>query len=352
MLNKFICFKKERYTPNSQLAKIHLTFDNESNSSEDISLAPSTPINISPKEDILYVILPYFNFCKSTRRKQLFIEFINRIKNINNIRIVVVEGTIENFTLPKVINGVFSHHGFKYKTQFWCKENLINLAVHTLPTTWKYMAWIDADITFLNNNWVNLTIEELKKYNFVQLFETAVNMGPNEEAIKIDRSFGYMYKNSNNEWVADHRYGYWHCGYAWSCNRYAFDKLNGIIDIDILGSGDLHLALALIQKIDKSVKPKEIPKYLDILKDYETLIRIYNITLSYIPGTILHHWHGRFQDRKYVERWSILIDNKYEPNIDIIRNSDGQIELSEKGKRMEKEIQQYFIDRQEDNMSI
>lgn len=307
-------------------------------------------------EITLYVILPYFNFCKSRRRYILFMEFLERIKKYENIKIVISEATnTEEFDLPNDLEGLYSHHGYKLNSEYWCKENLINLAVKQLPLNWKYIAWIDADLTFLNENWVSDTIEALKESEFVQLFETAIHMGPHEEAMKIDKSFGYMHKKSNTEWRSDCKYGYWHCGFAWACNRYAYDKTNGLIDYSILGSGDYHMAMALINKVEDSFpreKDRIHPSYYQKLKDYEALIRIYKIRLSYTPGTILHHWHGRREDRKYVERWNILYDHNYNPDEDIEYDEDGLLNLSNYGKRMEMDIIQYFIERREDNMTL
>jgi len=306
------------------------------------------------KDDILYVILPYFNFCNSKRRYNLFIEFIERLSKYDRIKIIVSEATnTDTYQLPNNMENIYQHHGYKLHSEYWCKENLINVAIHNLPINWKYVAWIDADITFLNDNWVNDTIEELNKSAFIQLFTTAVYLGPNNEAMRIDKSFGYMHKNSNTDWQTDHKYGFWHCGFAWACTRYAYEKTNGLIDYAILGSGDHHMALALINKVEQSCPNNITDKsFLEKLKDYQSLIRIYKFNLSYINGTILHHWHGRLQDRKYVERWEIFIKHKYNPEVDIYYNDVGLINLTETGKRMENDIIQYFIDRKEDNIEL
>ena len=306
-------------------------------------------------EEVLYVIVPYFNFCKSQRRYDLFLEFIERLSKYDKVKIVISEATnTDTFDLPDDMEFVYQHHGFKLESEYWCKENLINVAVRSLPLTWKYIAWIDADLTFLNDNWVEETLNELKIAHFVQLFASAVYLGPNEEAMRVDRGFGYMYKNSKHDWRSDHKYGFWHCGFAWACNKYAYEKTNGLIDYAILGSGDHHMALSYIQKVEMSFpKNNKIHEsFFQKLKDYQALVRIHKLRLSYIEGTILHHWHGSLEDRKYVERWDIFYKHNYNPEEDIVYNHEGLINLSEKGKRMEIDIVQYFIDRREDNTVV
>lgn len=306
-----------------------------------------------PDEKFLYVILPYFNYCNFHRRTQLFLEFIARIKENPVVRIVVVEASSPeyDFLLPRKIPGVYKHIGFKCKDHVWIKENLINLAVKQLPRMWRYMAWVDADITFLNTSWADDTIYALThKYDVAQIYQTCVNMGPENEALKIDRSFGYMYRESGHPYHKAAKYGFWHPGFAWACSRRAYEQMGGLIDFGILGSGDRHMALALIGLVDISHPGNIHENYKKHLLWFQQQAK--GLELGWIPGTILHHWHGRLEDRKYQERWNILTKGEYDPDTDIVRSKDGLIELTEKGKRLSEQLTNYFIGRREDNMSM
>jgi len=310
--------------------------------------------SVSPKIDnYIYIVLPYFNFCKYDNRKRLFIEFIERIKHVNGIRLVVSEGKLstDNFDLPEQIPGVYKHFRFVYNNVLWLKENLINLATRKLPDTWKYMAWIDADITFVNDHWVNDTIKAFRKYDVIYLWETCVNLGKNGDACdKPDKSFGYMSINSKQPYHPKAKYGFWHPGYAVACTRKAYDKMCGLIDFAILGSGDRHMALALIGKVEWSAPGNIHEGYLVRLKAFQE--RCSGLQLGYIQGTIVHHWHGDKADRKYVERWDILTKGKYNPQNDLRKNNLGLIELTVDGKRLEPPIQDYFKGRNEDGKAI
>jgi hypothetical protein len=296
--------------------------------------------------DALYVILPYFNFCQFKRRRTLFTEFIERIRGVPGIRIVVSEALFPgNRGLPR-FSGVFQHLRFRTDDHVWLKENLINLAVSKLPDEWKYVAWIDADLTFLNTHWVRDTIEELQVYDVVQMFHTCVNLGPCDEAIKIDRSFGYMHAKSGTPYTKTDRYGFWHPGYAWACTRQQWNKMHGLVDWAILGSGDRHMALAWIGKVDLSYPGDVHSNYVSMLKEYQ--VKCEGTKLGYVHGTIMHHWHGRFEDRKYRERWIILTKGKFDPLEDLFTNKQGLIQLSKPGKRFELDLKDYFVGRQED----
>ncbi len=76
------------------------------------SLENALPIDIpTSSKELLYIILPYFNYCSFKKRTTLFIDFIERYKNTSGIRIVVVEGILQDSEeqLPTFKNGVFMH---------------------------------------------------------------------------------------------------------------------------------------------------------------------------------------------------------------------------------------------------
>jgi hypothetical protein len=300
------------------------------------------PIACRPGPDVLYVVLPYFNYCGFKRRQELFIKFVNEIQNVKGVRIIVSE-LVGPAPLPKL--PVWKHIKNRSDTPVWMKEKLINVAIKTLPEDWKYTAWIDADITFLNPDWVQDTIEALQTNDVVQMFRTAVNLGPNNEAIKIDKGFGYMHADSGTPYVKTDKYGYWHPGYAWACTRKAFRTMgSSLLDWAILGSGDRHMAMAWVGRVLDSCPGNIHMNYKIMLMEYQH--KCQKFKLSYVPGTILHHWHGRFEDRKYKERWDVLVRHAFDPIADVTMS----LRLTPTGKRMEKDLKAYFEGRREDSV--
>lgn len=303
------------------------------------------PSCFKPEKDFLYVILPYFNFAGFSRRRELFIEFINRISSIKDLRIVVCEA-IGPSRLPSCL-GVFKHHKVTTDCRIWLKENLVNIGVNELPKDWKYVAWIDADIQFLNENWARETILELQVADVAQLFQTCVNLGPRQESLKIDKSFGYMHKDGGTPYTKTDRYGFWHPGYAWACTRWAWVKMGGVIDWGILGSGDRHMALAFIDRVLDSAPGNIHQNYKMLLERFQKKCK--GLRLSYVKGTILHFWHGKFENRKYRERWDILTKLKYDPLSDVHFTDSGLIYLTTNGSRFQAALDEYFQGRKEDD---
>ena len=293
----------------------------------------------------LYVIIPYFNFCASSRRHNLFIEFFARYVNTPQVRFVVVE-CIGKKPLPSMRN-VFMHIKIETNDVLWIKESLINVAIERLPRCWNYVAWIDADITFINEDWASDTIEALKTFDIVQCFHTAVHLGPIGEPINQDKSFGYMHVSSGTPYVKNDKYGFWHPGFAWACTRSAYKKMGRLLDWAILGSGDRHLALALIGRVLESAPRTVHGNYKTLLATFQDSVR--GLKLGWVPGTIVHHWHGSLKDRKYKERWDILTSGQYDPLADTGLTRHGLIQFTPQGKRFVQPIKQYFHDRKEDD---
>lgn len=306
--------------------------------------------------NILYCIIPYFNFVNSKKRKQLFLDFINRYNKIHNLKIFVIEAALINteFDLPNDIEGIHNYVGIYINNMIWIKENLINIALKQLPSDWNYCVWIDADITFLNNNWVNESINQLQKNDIIQLFESAINLGPTGECFKLDQGFVKQYLTSNKEYDKTHKYGYWHPGYAWGINKNVYNKFvaknfSPLPDFPILGSGDHHMSLSFIDKADISYPNNISDEYKEKVLNYQKVCKKNGISLGYVNGTIIHHWHGSLKNRKYVERWQILAKNNYNPYTDIKYNHLGIIEFTEEGSRLIQPIIEYFNQRNEDS---
>lgn len=296
----------------------------------------------------LYLVIPYFNFCKFESRKRLLLDFIHRIRHIKQLRIVLVECRLEDtdYQLP-YFHDIFMHVRCTTKYQLWLKENLINIGIYHMPKTWRYVAWVDADLTFVNDRWVEDTISELNKYDVVQMFQKALFMGPNSEVQKEDRGFAYMFKESGRPYTKTYKYGFWHPGFAWACTRGAYRQMKRLIDWGILGSGDHHMALALIGKVEQSHPGGIHANYARRLAEFQK--RCHGLRLGYVRGVILHHYHGRIEDRKYRERWDILTKNAYDPDSDITINNIGLVQFTLKGRdRLHASMMEYFVGRRED----
>lgn len=245
-------------------------------------------------------------------------------------------------------------HNIRVRTssELWHKENLINIGVAHLPENWKYVAWVDADLTFTNENWTKDTIDALQHHNIVQLFQTAIDLGPHDEFLNKFEGFGYKYRISNKIDFCKN-YSAPHPGFAWACTRYAWESMGGLLEFGILGSGDRSMAYAWIGIVEKSVAKGMNKNYVAMLKAFQENCR-YTIkkNIGFVKGCIIHSWHGRKQDRQYSSRWQILVRNDFDPITDLKKNSQGVLEFTGNKPNLIFDINKYFKQRNEDSKEL
>ena len=116
------------------------------------------------------------------------------------------------------------------------------------------------------------------------------------------------------------------------------------------------MSLAMIGKAEKSV-PKNIgKKYLNELLIWQERSEVFiKRDMGFVPGTILHYFHGKKKDRKYVERWEIITKNEFDPDDDLKTDWQGlwQLEVNNpRQRRIRDEIRAYFRQRNEDSIDL
>jgi hypothetical protein len=251
------------------------------------------------------------------------------------------------------------------KDELWFKENLLNIGLARLTQAYpnaKYIAWIDHDVVFARPNWVGETIHQLQHYAFIQMWSEAQDLGPTYETSKKHRGFMACYQDGI-PWEPG-LYGSegtggcpmnWHPGFAWAARRDALDSVGGLIDFGILGAGDRHMACALVCRLEDSVAPGLHPEYIERLSEWQFRAeRNVRLNVGCMSGLLLHYWHGKKKDRRYMDRWQILVKHQYRPSTDIKPNTQGVYQLCDHGDvrsaQLRDDIRRYFANRNEDSI--
>jgi hypothetical protein len=225
---------------------------------------------------------------------------------------------------------------------------MINVGIRALlPANWKAVAWIDADIEFENTTWALDTLKILNGCkDIVQVFSHCIDMNYDGTNLNIFNSFGYSY--TKNKTYTTKGTDYWHPGYAWAITRKAYDKIGGLYDKGVLGSGDSIMALAYINKVINMHKPNYHEDYNQSMIDFQE--KASKLRLGYTPGVISHYYHGSKLNRRYTERWQILIDYQYSPIKHLSYDSNGiLIPSREFSEEFKDAIMNYFRERKEDD---
>jgi len=344
-------------------------------------------------EQPLYVITPLFNPQRFKRRWKLYTDFQKHVRDSGAILLTIEASfgertsAMDNWANPSAaqaddiswkskgptdapISAKFPKNRLKqdyikvrvdYEQEIWTKESLLNIGLQHLPPDWKYVAWVDADLIFSRPDWVSETLHQLQHYHFVQMFNIAVDLSPRYEPIAAHQGFIYCYSQGRelppNGYYEKQKekqsINKWHPGYAWAARREALESVGGFIDWAILGAADNHMARALIGQVEKSanqnIHVNYMKKLLNWQKRAEEKIKR---NVGYVDGTILHYWHGSKINRRYWDRWKILIDNNFDPEEDIYRDSRGIYRLTGNKPKLRDQVRQYMRQREEDSLDM
>ena len=136
-------------------------------------------------------------------------------------------------------------------------------------------------------------------------------------------------------------------GFAWSCTRKAWETMGGLLDSCIVGSGDYHMAMALVNRVQETFHCEDLHGYNVMLLNWQK--RVQGLRLGYTPGTIYHRWHGDRKNRKYRERRSIIEHARFDPRTDVSYDSFGLVSIVGSAVSMISEFTRYFFGRREDS---
>jgi len=306
----------------------------------------------------LHVIAVYFNHNHSKNILNNFQKFVAHMKDLG-VTLYCVEVVLNDSEFEVTEAGNPYHVQKRAKYELFRKENLINMGAHRAIELHgddvKYLAGVDADITFINTNVVQDTINQLQRHKVVQMWTSAVDLGPDgqpmnfpEKGGSVIKSFASCYK----EGILEKKFGYStyaHPGYAWAMRRSVWDQIDGFLDISVLGTADHQMAWAFVGDTEIGIHGQTSDNYkLRVQQHLEKMKSVVNGDVGVIPGLVVHSWHGTKESRRYGERWNVFIDNNFEPDFDLYRRHDGLLELTERNPKLRDGIRRYFSLRNDD----
>jgi hypothetical protein len=295
----------------------------------------------------LHIIVTHFNPNRVAAHKRLRQEFLARYADCG-APIYVVELALGDRPFEVAESGNPRHLQIRSNEEVpWIKENLFNIARRRLlPHDAKYIALIDGDIQFMNPNWATDTLNELQHAPVVQMFSECMDCGPSHQAVAHERSkddfvrysFAKLHVQRGRNWTPGSGYDSEHCGYAWAFRNSVLNELdpfNPLIDYSLLGSADWMMACCFIGSLVKAIHGQATDSYKRrVALFYRRCEIAVKRDLSYIPGLVVHEWHGRKRDRGYMSRWNIVVDEKFDPDLDLKYRADGLLVFSGHNPRL------------------
>jgi hypothetical protein len=313
------------------------------------------------RADDLGLVTCYFNPSGYVTKLENYRIFRDRIDR-SGLRLWTVECAFgdQPFTLPKDDPQVIQ---IRSQSVLWQKERLLNLGIQQLPKDIQKVAWLDCDILFSNPRWAIETSQLLETRSVVQPFMRVFRLPPGTDAYRGTaeswRSFAYVH-SLNAELVRQgnfHQHG--HTGLVWAGRR-DWLAAYGLYDALVSGSADHLMAHAIFGDFDSACvtrimgqeTPLQSPLRSHFLRWGETLHRAIGAStrgaLGYVPGAVLHLWHGETVNRRYVTRHDELMRCGFDPTVDLRLGPMGTWEWNSDKPELHQWAVDYFTDRQED----
>jgi hypothetical protein len=310
------------------------------------------------RADLLHVVTCISNPLRWNSRIALYKAF-ERHMIACGVQLTVVECVLGERPFELAGTDGVTHVGVRHHTFTFNKECLLNIGIRDVVQKYpnaKYIAVLDADITFRDPNWATNTVHALQRFEAVQPWVTCYDLGPHGEHLELHRSFCDMWMHQlpiiqgPNAQSGPYQFG--HPGYAWAFRRSALAKVGLLPETAVLGAADHHMALALIGRVDDSIPGYLSDGYKQPLRNWQGKAASFGMNIGSVPGTIEHSFHGSKSRRRYVERWEILRTNAFDPRTDLQTNEYGVTELAGNKPRLRMDIERYFSERDEDANSL
>jgi hypothetical protein len=304
----------------------------------------------------LYVITPIFNPQRFKSRARLYRNFAAHML-ASGVQLITIEAAFGGHPFECTDASNPWHVQLRTDQLLWHKERLINLALprlYALVPDAHNIGWFDADITFSNPDWAAEAVHRLMHVPVIQPFAEAINLNSSEEFMwKCPSSFASFLNERGYHQDPPLPLGYLfkgHPGLAWCATREALSALGGLFDTCAAGSGDTVMSNALKGGWDVYLPSSPSAGMTAAIKRWAARCDAFvRGRVGYTRGTVMHHWHGRSENRGYEKRWSILGFHQFDQSTDLILDAgSGLYRWAGNKPRLEDDIRLSLSSRNED----
>lgn len=268
----------------------------------------------------LWVITSYFNPCRYRARRDNYELFMTGMKSVSaNVLTAELAFGDEDFELP-ASGGVLQ---LRSDSILWHKERLLNLAAATLPPECRKIAWLDNDILFDDPRWLERTSEALDRHMVVQPFTSCNWLALGERYYPASggtyESFAHCFVRAVTVARTGNYLQHGHTGFAWAARRELFE-ICGLYEAAMTGSGDHLMAHAFASGMIHSpcLRPmigEKTTAYATHFWRWAVKARdLVGSNIGFVPGTVLHLWHGDMANRPYGQLERRLKAFQYDPD--------------------------------------
>jgi hypothetical protein len=317
------------------------------------------------EEQTLHLVSVYSNPFRSRVRRLLFNDFIRQIRVTSNVQLYIVELAYGDRPHEIVGQPLPAAESFRpvveiplrTSHELWHKENLINIGVMRIPPSAKYGGYSDGDFHYTRHDWALEAIHLLQHFDFVQLFSTYEDLSADHVPLSYKSTFARNYtlnrRSASPYRGAKRGLDFGSPGGGWAWKMPSFDKVGGMLESCILGSGDWHMAVGLTGEADTHVEYRLASEsYLQAIRQWQTKAKSIEANIGVVKQHAIHHFHGSKSNRQYSTRPQILGRHSFNPFEDIKKDRQGVWQLTGNKPKLRDDIRKYFISRSEDDPSL
>jgi hypothetical protein len=223
------------------------------------------------------------------------------------------------------------------------------------------VAWVDCDLIWENKEWVADAIAALEHCPVVQLFDVVVRLpeGHVSDVGDGEHIDGFGVTFSRRPWVVNDvnagrtaRHG--HTGFAWAARREVLE--DGLYDACLSGNGDHLMAHAFVGDWETECFREHFESSPGYRRHFELWSRkVYGrvrCRVGYVPGKVLHLWHGNPDGRQYFSRGIELNAFAFDPSTDLSIDASGCYSWSGDKPDLHNWAERYFVSRCEDGRQV
>lgn len=302
--------------------------------------------------DDIAIVACFFNPCRYSTRLKNYREFRQSILKTRAkfLTVELVFGKNE-FELIEFSEAICLRTD--EKNVLWQKERLLNIGIQKLVKEgYKKIVWLDADMIFDDERWLEDLSKKLDRYPVCQAFSDIIWFGDSKDDRRI--SVGSVKNYYKTHQI--HSPGNFHGG-GWGINSKILKEIS-LFDYSIVGGGDSYFYFACFAGLEnwedeikkiypfRKIWPKTmIESYFEWAFKFGKLI---NGEIGYNDHSVSSLFHGQRTNKKHEARHDILKEYNFDPKKDIKLDKNQIWEWASDKDKMHQEIKDYFFSRKED----
>ena len=295
-------------------------------------------------DDYLYVIVPYFCFNDEINSELNLRKLLDDFSCYHNVKLVIAEGVnVKQKGLQLLNKNIYKHIKVSYNDVLWVKENLINIAL-SFCNKWKYAAWVDKDIKFINNKWAVDAIKELQSKDLIQPYNRCLHLNEQEEFSETETEYFNKTPYDQSGIISfccgatgngPKKGATMHPGQAWALTRNFYTKIEKLFDLAIVGGGDCVIVEAIRQNKNHYAYKYYGQPFFDFCDKFK------DVKIGYTIGTIYHRYHGKLKNRNYKTRMELFSTHHFNVSRDL-KILNKKVTLTKSGKLHKPFIDNFF----------